>query len=407
MVATPSWCHLRLRVFQFRALPFGLTSAPGVFTKVILPLGHQAHMRAISLLQYLDDWLIRSPDKLLLSQQTGWLLEVMRRAGFVLNEAKSHLTPTQRITHIGVEYHLYLGLMFPPMTRVQKFEHRILTLLKIPVTTAFFWLSLLGILSSATYAIPLGRLHLRPLQLYLLAHWRPASRNLKALIPVKHDLLDHHLRWWLDRMYTSRDAARHSRGSGTSVYRCVRVGMGRPPSHTPGEWCLVDEGDKTPHQSIGNDGCTKRLDGLQETVDRYDSATHVRQSYRRVIPAKTGRHSISVSLPSSTGSAVTSTRRTDYYSGQAYPGGEECIDGSSLARRQDHSHGMDPSPVCCECSVHHMGQTEHRPVRYTPEPPASGVRASHGRPTSSGCRRIINFMEGNVCLCIPPIRDAG
>ena len=77
------------------------------------------------------------------------------------------------------------------------------------------------------------------------------------------------------RLYTSRDAARHSRGSGTSVYRCVRVGMGRPPSHTPGEWYLVDEGDKTPHQSIGNDGCTKRLDGLQETVDRYDSATHV------------------------------------------------------------------------------------------------------------------------------------
>ena len=209
------------------------------------------------------------------------------------------------------------------------------------------------------------------------------------------------------RVYTSRDAARHSRGSGTSVYRCVRVGMGRPPSHTPGEWCLVDEGDKTPHQSIGNDGCTKRLDGLQETVDRYDSATHVRQRYRRVIPAKTGRHSISVSLPSSTGSAVTSTRRTDYYSGQAYPGGEECIGGSSLAKRQDHSHGMDPSPVCCECTVHHMGQTEHRPVRYTPEPPASGVRVSHGRPTISGCRRIINSMEGSVCLCIPPIRDAG
>ena len=63
---------------------------------------------------------------------------------------------------------------------------------------------------------------------------------------------------------------------------------------------------------------------------------------------------------------------------------------------------MDPSPVCCECTVHHMGQTEHRPVRYTPEPPASGVRVSHGRSTSSGCRRIINSMEGNVCLCIPP-----
>ena len=36
-----------LRIFQFRALPFGLTSAPRVFTKVILPVGQSAHMRAV------------------------------------------------------------------------------------------------------------------------------------------------------------------------------------------------------------------------------------------------------------------------------------------------------------------------------------------------------------------------
>ena len=120
----------------------------------------------------------------------------------MLNEPKSQLVPTQRLIHIGVEYHLDLGLMFPPMTRVQQFEGKKSILLSVSVTTAYFWLSLLGLLSSATDAIPLGRLHLRPLQLYLLAHWAPASKYLKALVPVKHDLLDHHLRWWLDRTCT-------------------------------------------------------------------------------------------------------------------------------------------------------------------------------------------------------------
>ncbi len=191
-----------LRVFQFRALPFGLTSAPRIFTKVILPLGHHAHLHAVCLLQYLDDWLLRSPNKSLLAQQTSWLLDIIRRVGFVLNVPKSQLVPTQRLIHIGVEYQLDLGLMFPPMTRVQKFEDKISILLSVSVTTAYFWLSLLGLLSSATDAIPLGRLHLRPLQLYLLAHWAPASKDLKALVPVKHDLFDHHLRWWLDRKCT-------------------------------------------------------------------------------------------------------------------------------------------------------------------------------------------------------------
>ena len=160
------------------------------------------YLYAVCLLQYLDDWLLRSQNKSLLARQTSGLLDIIRRVGFVLNVAKSQLTPTQRLIHIGVEYHLDLGLMFPPMTRVQKFEDKISTLMSVSITAAYFFLSLLGLLSSATDAIPIGRLHLRPLQLYLLCHWAPASNDLKALIPVKHDLLDHHLRWWLDRKCT-------------------------------------------------------------------------------------------------------------------------------------------------------------------------------------------------------------
>ena len=101
-----------------------------------------------------------------------------------------------------VEYHLDLGLMFPSMNRVQKFEDKISTLMSVPITTAYFFLSLLGLLSSGTDAIPLGRLHLRPLPLYLLSHWATASKDLKALIAVKHDLLNHHLRLLLDRKCT-------------------------------------------------------------------------------------------------------------------------------------------------------------------------------------------------------------
>ena len=191
-----------VRAFQFRALPFGLTSAPRVFTKVILPIGHLAHVHAVCLLQYLDDWIVRNTDKLLLQQQAKWLLWVLCRVGLVLNAQKSQLVPTQRLIHIGVEYHLDVGLTFPPTDRVLRIEQKVSFLLSAQVTTAYFWLSLPGIMSSATDAIPLGRLHPRPLQFYLLAHWKPASRILSSLVPVKHDLIDHHLRWWLDRECT-------------------------------------------------------------------------------------------------------------------------------------------------------------------------------------------------------------
>ena len=109
-----------LRIFQFRDLPFGLSSVPRVFTKVILPVGHHAHLHAVCLLQYLDYWLLRSPNKLLLAQQTSWLLDIIRRVGCVLNVAKSQLVPTQRLIHIGVEYHLDLGPIDEPRSKVRR-----------------------------------------------------------------------------------------------------------------------------------------------------------------------------------------------------------------------------------------------------------------------------------------------
>ena len=111
-----------LRVFQFRAL----TSAPRVFTKVILPIGHMAPTHAVCLLQYLDDWILRNTDKSLLVQQTSWLLRIMRRVGLVKNVQKSQLAPTQRLIHIGVEYWLDVGLMFLPIGRVHKIERECL-----------------------------------------------------------------------------------------------------------------------------------------------------------------------------------------------------------------------------------------------------------------------------------------
>ena len=45
-------------VYQFRALCFGLSTAPQVFTRVFAAVSAWAHSHGIRLLQYLDDWLI-------------------------------------------------------------------------------------------------------------------------------------------------------------------------------------------------------------------------------------------------------------------------------------------------------------------------------------------------------------
>ena len=45
--------------YQFRALPFGLATAPRIFTKMVEPLAQFLHAQGIIMYHYLDDWLIK------------------------------------------------------------------------------------------------------------------------------------------------------------------------------------------------------------------------------------------------------------------------------------------------------------------------------------------------------------
>ena len=51
------------RGYQFRALCFGLASAPQVFTRVMAPVSSILHSMGIRLRRYLDDWLIQSSSR--------------------------------------------------------------------------------------------------------------------------------------------------------------------------------------------------------------------------------------------------------------------------------------------------------------------------------------------------------
>ena len=51
---------LRGRVYQFKALPFGLSTSPFVFTRLMEVIATFLRRRAITLHPYLDDWLARN-----------------------------------------------------------------------------------------------------------------------------------------------------------------------------------------------------------------------------------------------------------------------------------------------------------------------------------------------------------
>ena len=66
--------HLHSQTFQFRALPFGLATAPLEFTKVVKEVKLMAQSRGIRIHQYLDNWLLRAPCRETCVNQTRTLM---------------------------------------------------------------------------------------------------------------------------------------------------------------------------------------------------------------------------------------------------------------------------------------------------------------------------------------------
>ena len=186
------------KVFQFRALPFGLAIAPLVFTKIFQVVSAHLHTLSIQIHSYLDDSLVKelNPDILLSHTQT--VIDLLLELGFLISWKKSEIIPSQDFVFLGEHFRTDLGLVFPPEEKFLALRWFILTFLAKTSVTARQFSQLLGLLNSLTDVVQLGRLHIRPLQFYLLEHWIPSSQDWEASIPIL-EVLSTHLSWWLQR----------------------------------------------------------------------------------------------------------------------------------------------------------------------------------------------------------------
>ena len=184
-------------VYQFRALCFGLTTAPQVFTRVMAPVAVLAHSVGIRLHRYLDDWLIVASDHQQLTQDKQWLLSLCQQLGLLINMEKSDLIPSQTATYLGMYIDTGLDRVFPSKNRIQRFLQHVLHFREQPTPPAWEWLRLLGHMTSLEKLVPMGRSHMRSLQFQLKQHWSQNQDSRYTKVPLTADiLLD--IIWWVD-----------------------------------------------------------------------------------------------------------------------------------------------------------------------------------------------------------------
>ena len=185
-------------VYQFRALCFGLSTAPQVFTRVFAVVSAWAHSHGIRLLRYLDDWLVLPSSEKEAKQAVQSLLSLCRTLGIVRNEKKSDLVPSQTVKYLGMTIDTEAGKVFLSLARVEKFLTVAESFCAMNSPPAQLWHVILGHLASLERLVPHDRLRMRSLQWHLKTHWSPESDppSLPVALPEE---VRRYLSWWMVR----------------------------------------------------------------------------------------------------------------------------------------------------------------------------------------------------------------
>ena len=162
--------------YQFKALPFGLSTALMEFTVIAKEVKLMAIHKGIRIHQYLDNWLVRARSHQICLQHTQTLVKMCKDLGWLVNVEKSELEPKQ--------------------DRWQNLQEKILSLLSLPSCPVRQFMSLIGLITTTEKQVHLGQLHMRPIQWHLKNNWR-VPELLEKVIPLPRSLHPH-LQWWLE-----------------------------------------------------------------------------------------------------------------------------------------------------------------------------------------------------------------
>ena len=188
--------HWKGKQYQFRVLPFGLSLAPFVFTKILKPVLRWARRRGIRISAYLDDLLIMAKSFQQAEEATQAVLDKLSSLGFLIKPSKSQLTPTQTITHLGFTIDTKSMTLSVPKDKVRDIRREATKILRKGALTVRALSSFIGKALAMTAAVLPARLrtqHLVQLKNEALRQHNSWTASVSLTDQAKEDLT-----WWID-----------------------------------------------------------------------------------------------------------------------------------------------------------------------------------------------------------------
>ncbi|CAB4013557.1 Hypothetical predicted protein [Paramuricea clavata] len=174
-------------MLEFACLPFGLATAPRVFTKLMKPVVGALRQRGIRLIIYLDDILIMAESHDLASHHAALTLNLLEGLGFIVNYQKSQLLPCQEMEFLGFLIDSNAMILQLPGEKLRKIRRKCQKLLDQTTISVRELSKFLGLLTSSIQAIFPVPIH-SSLQTY--------EAQVALDQPAREEIL-----WWRDHLH--------------------------------------------------------------------------------------------------------------------------------------------------------------------------------------------------------------
>ena len=184
------WLGVR---YCYTSMPFGLTSAPRIFTKVFKAVLVFLRNKGIRITSFFDDIILMASSINLLLEHLYFTRLTLRSLGFLINESKSSLTPSKTMMHLGFLWDTENFTVSVPVAKVTNLKLLCSAALSGPVSLRALQ-RILGIIESFRVACPYAALRYRSLQRDVASHISKGSSWDLKIKPSALSIRD--LKWW-------------------------------------------------------------------------------------------------------------------------------------------------------------------------------------------------------------------
>ena len=164
-------------MYMFKRMPFGLTTAPFIFTRLTRVIKKFLRRKGVSINSFIDDFLTWANTLERATLHLNWTQRVLRWLGFKINLKKTSPYPVQRLTYLGVDLDLQNLTMSLPSDKIDRLIAVSNLHTRATRVSRKDLEALIGLVTFSYSVIPIGRMYVTPLIVWMNSHTCVTARD--------------------------------------------------------------------------------------------------------------------------------------------------------------------------------------------------------------------------------------